>query len=249
MSPESPSLASTDFWDAYVGNVVLPARPDPNMAFEATLANTLASVAPVTHGSTVIEVGCAPAKWLGFYAERFGARVTGIEYTALGAELSRRNLAELDIDGTIREVDFFAAEPDPHDLVLSLGFIEHFEDLDATFARHLDFLAPGGRIVIGVPNYRGVIGALQRWTDPAHLALHNVAAMDPALYRRLASHHGLAVTFQEHINGPDPIIVKVGRRAGMLGVGVLHRIRALPFGSRLNHRWVSSYLLTVMRRP
>jgi SAM-dependent methyltransferase len=245
-------LASEEFWeDTYLGDVTLPARPSRSVQFERVLADALARHAPAAGGDSVVEIGCAPATWLGFYAERFGAAVTGIEYTAHGAELSRRNLAALGVGGEIAHADFFDVAPAPHDLVLSLGFIEHFDDLAGTFAHHAAFVAPGGALVLGVPNYRGLMGLLQRAGDPAHLAMHNTTAMDPALWRRLAGEHGLAVEWEGYLDGPDPDIIAVRpqRRWLFAALAVLDVLRRIRLGPHLNSARTSAYLLLVMRRP
>lgn len=247
---ETAGLASQQFWEAdYLASVSLPARPDSRVPFDRELAAALERHAPVGRGQCVLEVGCAPAKWLALYAERFGAQVSGIEYTAHGVELSRRNLLALGVPGEVRHEDFFHAHVTPVDLVLSLGFIEHFEDLEGAFARHVEFVAPGGAIVIGVPNYRGVLGAIQRLMNREHLDLHNLRAMVPALYTRLAAKHGLVVERQLYLDGPDPAILKPGRRWLMPLVVALELFRKLPGSERLNNRWLSAYLLTVVRRP
>lgn len=250
-SPEAAnSLAQPDFWEqVYLADVRLPARPDPRLAFDRELQGALERYAPMARGQIVLEVGCAPAKWLAFYAERFGARPVGIEYTAVGADLSRRNLAALGIDGEVIEADFFSLEPRPADLVLSLGFIEHFPDVAPVFSRHADFVPPGGLLVIGVPNYRGLLGGLQRWADPEHLELHNRDAMRPAIYRELGASNGLEVVHQHALDGPDPIIIKLGRRSATPAVYAMAALRRLPGSERLNHPLVSAYLLTVLRRP
>jgi SAM-dependent methyltransferase len=244
------NLAGEAFWaEDYLAGVALPARPDPAMPFDRCLAAALARDAPVAPGARVIEVGCAPAKWLVFYAERFEARVAGVEYTAHGAALSAANLRATGVDGDVRHADFFELAPTEHDLVLSLGFIEHFEDLDGAFERHVRFLAPGGLLAVGVPNYAGLLGSVQRWTDPAHLALHNLAAMEPGLYRRLAVAHGLTIRAQRYIGGPDPAIVRLGRQRGRLVTSPLGVLRMARVTDRLNSRLLSSYLLTVLQRP
>ena len=79
----------------------------------------------------------------------------GIEYSEQGAELSRRNLDACGLAGNIRHADFFDCEPSRNDLVLSMGFIEHFDDLEGVFARHLDFLAPGGRLLVEISTSAG----------------------------------------------------------------------------------------------
>ncbi len=202
---------------------------------------------PPPPGASVVEVGCAPAKWLGFYAERFGAYVEGIEYSEKGAKLSQDNLDMLGVQGRIVHDDFFTTDPQIYDLVVSLGFIEHFEDLDSAFARHLDFVAPEGRLLIGVPNFRGVNRLLQRWADPSYLALHNLRAMDPRLYVQFGARHGLELLAQRYIGGPDPIIVKLGRRWVTPLVLAEARLRRLDAVARFESGLTSPYLITVYR--
>ncbi len=252
MPEDQPAnIVDKSFWEEeYFGGESLPSRPDPTMAFERCLMAGLEQHAAVTNGASVIEAGCAPAKWLAFYAERFGARVSGIEYSAQGAALSRENLRLCGVDDAeIVEGDFFEVPPSPHDLVLSLGFIEHFDDLEGAFARHVEFLAPGGRLVIGVPNYRGANALVQRWADPEHLALHNTDAMRPSWLREVGARSGLTVEHVGYLGGFDPIIIKVTRRSALLWTIPEGRWRRLAVADRVNHGLLSSYLLAVYRRP
>ena len=251
-------LTEKQFWenDFYWARVSVPCRPDLAMPFDRAVAAELGARAPVERGQSVIEIGCAPAKWLLFYAERFGAEVSGIEYTEKGAALSRANLEAAGIDGVIHEADFFALAPEPHDLVLSLGFIEHFDDLAGTFARHVEFVRPGGRLALGVPNLRGVNRAAQWLADPDWLRLHNLAAMSPDLFRRLGAEHGLALEHLGYFGGFDPALIapsparaaaaRLPAKAIILG-GLAYR--RLPVSDRIQHRLFSSYLLGVFRRP
>jgi SAM-dependent methyltransferase len=243
------NLAEERFWEEeYLGGTELPCRPDPEFPFERVLAGTLSAHAPVGAGADVLEIGCAPGKWLLFYAERFGARPAGIEYNEFGASLTRRNLDEGGVEGEVLHADFFTVEPRPADLVLSLGFIEHFDDPAEAFERHLAFLRPGGTLVIGVPNFRGVLGAVQRWTEPGHLAMHNLAAMRPDLYRRLADQHGLKLSWQGYLDGLDPAILKLGRRSALPVVVALEQMHRRGVSADWRRPRLSAYLLTVLRR-
>lgn len=255
---ETPrNIVEKSFWesDYYRAITPLPCRADTELAFDRSFARALARHAPVEPGQTVLEVGCAPGKWLIFYAERFGARVTGIEYSEKGARLSRENLAAAAVAGEIVHGDFFAVDPARHDLVVSAGFIEHFDDLAATFARHLEFVAPGGRLAIGVPNFRGVNRVVQRLAEPGHLALHNLAAMRPALYRDFARTHGLALEHLGYLGGLDPAIIRLSNgpllspARAIPGVVTLLEQGLCAFGiaGRIKHSWLSSYLLAVYR--
>jgi SAM-dependent methyltransferase len=243
------NLADEHFWEEeYLGGTQLPCRPDPAFPFDRVLASALSAYAPARAGDDVLEIGCAPGKWLLFYAERFGARPAGIEYNEFGASLTRRNLAGVGVDGEILHADFFTVEPRPADLVLSLGFIEHFDNPDEAFERHLAFLRPRGTLVIGVPNFRGVLGAVQRWTDPGHLALHNLAAMRPDLYRRLAGQHSLTVSWQGYLDGLDPAILKLGRRSTLPVIVALEQMHRRGISADWRRPRLSAYLLTVLRR-
>ena len=64
--------------------------------------------------------------------------------------------------------------------MFSCGLIEHFEDPSEMVAAHLRLVAPGGTVLIAIPNYSGLYLRLQRWFDPANLAIHNVRIMNEA---------------------------------------------------------------------
>jgi SAM-dependent methyltransferase len=237
------------FWDdEHFADVTLPARPRLDFPFERCFARELVRHAPVTRGARVLEIGCTPGRWLVFYAERFGGRVEGVEYSARGVALTRRNLELSGVHGTVHHADVFEFEPRPFDLVLSSGFIEHFDDLDKAFARHVMFVAPSGRLVIGVPNFRGLNRVLQARADPAYLALHNLGAMEPTVYRRFAAEHELVLEHVGYLGGFDPVLIKNDRPDVRAVIGLEGLYRRLPGTDRLNHRLLSSYLLAVFRR-
>jgi SAM-dependent methyltransferase len=251
------NIVEKSFWenDYYWADATLPCRADMEFAFDRSLARALAAHAPVDSGESVLEVGCAPAKWLIFYAERFGARIAGIEYSQKGARLSRENLAAAGVSGDIQQADFFEVEPHPHDLVLSIGFIEHFDDPREALGRHLDFIAPGGRLAVGVPNFRGLNGALQRLAEPGYLAIHNTTTMHRSFYRDFARLHSLELEHLGYLGGFDPVIVRLNRgpllspRRAIPGAVTLaeSRFRRLGIAEKLEHPWLSNYLLAVYR--
>jgi SAM-dependent methyltransferase len=244
---EGPTnLASKDFWeDDYYRGIEIPARPDPGFPYERCLAGALEDLAPVARGERVLEVGCSPGRWLLWYAERFGAAVTGVEYSAAGVRLSRDNLAAAGVDGEIYEADFFSRELrlGRFGLVLSLGFIEHFDDISVAFARHADFVADGGRIAIGMPNFRGLTGFLQAWGDHGYLDIHNQRAMNPDLYRQIAGDHGMHLDAVRYLDGTDPAMIRATRRSVHAALLPLRTWRRLRLSDRVNHRLISSYLL------
>lgn len=243
------ALADQRFWEEeYIwADVEPPVRPDPNLEFDRALMQAFVDYTPPEHGSSVLEIGCAPAKWLVHLAERYGADVRGVEYSPKGAELSRKNLAACGVEGDIHEADFFAFDSPPVDMVVSLGFIEHFDDLADVFARHVRLVRSEGLLVVGVPNFAGWNRVLQFLGDPSYLALHNQRAMDPGQLRGLAAAHGLREVYLGYLGGPDPVIVRSRRKPVTALVLAGRRIRRLRIAESFNHRWFSSYLLGVWR--
>lgn len=245
------ALADKSFWeqDYYWAEAELPCRPDPGLHFDRSLGSALIELAGVGPGDSVIEIGCAPAKWLVHIAETTGAHVEGLEYSERGAALSAANLRSCGVEGRIHQGDFFVHQAREYDLVISLGFIEHFEELDEVFARHVEFLRPGGRLLLGVPNFHGLNGFLQRHSDPSYLGLHNLRAMEPEELRRLGRRYGLELLDQRYLGGADAVIVKPGAR-WVTGI-VLAEGRLLRLGltAGLSNRWFAPYLLTTYTKP
>ena len=163
-------------------------------------------------GMQVLEIGCAPGKYLAWVSRRLGARVTGLDYSARGLSFSRKLFAALAIEGDLYCEDVFETTlPDNgFDVVYSVGVIEHFEDPRPIVAKHVALTRPGGRTVIVIPNYGGIYGRLQRYFDAENLAIHNLGIMNPEPLRALAPAGERSAV--EPFGRLDPWLVNVGRR-------------------------------------
>lgn len=250
MRGRSGNLATHSFWvDTYLAHDEVPSRPSSNSPFETSLMAALALRGPAMRGERLVELGCAPGRWMVWYAERFGAAVSGVEYTERGAELTRENLDACGIEGSVHHVDFWDFEPETgYDIVLSLGFIEHFTDVDSAFARHVALVRPGGRIVLGVPNFQGLNRVLQRRFDPDWLALHNAEAMGHRSHLRRAAAHGLRTLSVDYVGSFDPDLIST-RRYGRKLLAPFWHLRRRGIGGKRNASWLSAYLLMVFERP
>lgn len=253
-------LTSSAFWDGYWGGFSLPDAIDERRPFDRTLAAALRELLQRTRGDA-LEIGCAPGRWLAFLSRQCGLRVSGIEYTADGAAATRRNLELLAVpDADVREADFFALAPEPvFDLVISLGFIEHFTDVEAVVARHAAWVRPGGLLVIGVPNFAGWHGWFQRMLDPRVLALHNLTIMRAERLAELGERAGLVPESTRYLGSFEPALPMA--QGGVHGwrefvakvlLRVARVVRHGPLGARLdgwNGPRVSAYILASYRKP
>lgn len=248
-------LTETQFWENYWRNCPLPNLVDPNFSFDRCLSSKLEKYLPQLHGE-IFEIGCAPGRWLAYLAKRHHLKPSGIEYSKAGMEATLRNLELLGVDaGEIHAGDFFSVNPEARfDVVLSLGFIEHFADPDAVVARHLAWLKPGGVLVLGVPNFRGIYRHLQSILDAEVLLKHNLDVMTPDYFERLGHKFHLDPLHIEYLGSFEPSLPVPSRSQKglmqlmlriMLRIGVRLRSRWMD---EINHPWFSSYLLAIYRK-
>ena len=142
-------------------------------------------------GAAVVEIGSAPGEHLVRLHETFGLVPYGIEYSPSGVAVNRAVFAARGIDPrNVIETDFFSdecleAHRERFDMVISRGFIEHFESPAPVVNRHLELLKPGGLLIVTIPNLKGVNLALTRLFHRELIPMHNVEIMSKAAFARL----------------------------------------------------------------
>jgi SAM-dependent methyltransferase len=249
-------LTEVEFWNNYWGNIQLPSQVDMDFPFDRCLAIELKKQLHGVSGD-LFEIGCAPGKWLAHLSIECNLRPNGIEYSEPGMRATVNNLKVLNIpSGIIIAGDFFSQNPTPQfDVVMSLGFIEHFDNAVDVVAQHLAWLKPGGLLVLGVPNFCGIYYFLQRVLDRSILDKHNLKIMNLDFFRKLAEQFRLNTTFLGYIGSFEPSLPIARHKYGnplqflvksLLWLAVrIRRFRALD---RFNNRFVSSYILAVYKK-
>jgi 2-polyprenyl-3-methyl-5-hydroxy-6-metoxy-1,4-benzoquinol methylase len=139
----------------------------------------------------IVEVGCAPGKYLINFNTMFGYTPYGVEYSEKGVEITKENFrkAQLDPQGVVF-ADFF----DPHfqevskgkyDVVFSRGFIEHFDDVTHVVDLHRNMVRRGGYVVIMIPNLNGVNKVIAKFLNKGSFDLHNTSIMNTNAFNAL----------------------------------------------------------------
>lgn len=125
----------------------------------------------------VLEVGCAPGRWLVYFQRTFGYAVTGCDYSERGCLSTRETLAAAGISGDVFQRDLFTLEGQ-WDVVFSAGLIEHFTDPKAVLTKFLTLLPAHGMLVSLVPNLAGLSGFYHRAFKPETFHTHRVVTLD-----------------------------------------------------------------------
>jgi 2-polyprenyl-3-methyl-5-hydroxy-6-metoxy-1,4-benzoquinol methylase len=134
----------------------------------------------IKRGDEVLEIGCAPGKYLLWCTKVAGAKASGVEYAPKSFEATKRLFEKSGDAIDLRLEDIFETTfRSNFNVVYSLGLIEHFEgeQLKQLVHKHVELLKPGGVAVIVIPNFRGWYGAiLSRFNKPIYDA-HNINLM------------------------------------------------------------------------
>jgi len=251
------SLSDKSFWKDYWTSVRIPNRVDPGFSFDRCLDRFFSkNLTKSMAGATLIEIGCAPGRWLAYFSEKFGLKASGIDYSEFGVKKTRENLMLLGVDAEVLQEDFFKFNSaKKYDVVLSLGFIEHFEDQDRVIQKHLDLLKVGGLLVLGVPNFRGIYGAIQRHYCKDVLDKHNLGIMSLPFFHGIAREKSLEVLVCEYVGGFEPaLFVKPPRpslaqnlfiRAPLFALSKIRKLRAFD---GLNHPAISGYMICILKK-
>ena len=249
-------LTEVTFWDDYWANVKLPSTVNLDFSFERCLAETLKKNLSGVEGE-VLEVGCAPGKWLDFMAKEFGLRPNGIEYSEAGVNATLKNFQLIGLDpGTFLTGDFLQMKPDRQfDIVMSFGFIEHFTNADEVVKLHLLWLKPGGILILGVPNFRGINFLIQKILDKTVLDKHNLDIMSLEYFTGLADRFNLETTYLNYFGSFEPALpiakLRIENPLQFMVksfIWLARRVRRIKMLDALNNPFFSSYILAIYKK-
>src|SRR5947208_345372 len=151
-------------------------------------------------GGSCLEIGFLPGDILTYLSRRFHFVASGIDLTPFReSEVRARMMRNGATVGRLVNEDFLSLSPEGlYDVVCSFGFIEHFSDPEPVIKKHVEFLRPGGTLVISSPNFAVAQYFMHYWLDRENLQNHNVKAMDLDLWRRVLETNGMQILFSEY---------------------------------------------------
>lgn len=249
-------LTSEIFWTEYWSKLVLPVGVDLNFKNDRVIANEILTAVANSKITSALEIGCAPGKWLSFLAQKLECQVTGIEYVKIAAEKTIENLEFQKIKNyLIINGDFFNHNiTNTFDIVISLGFIEHFSHYEKVLEDQLKLVSRNGYLIIGIPRFKGINFFLQKGIDPfianKLLASHNLNVMNLGVFERFAKDHKLSIVVNKFVGGFEPGLFPVGEIKNIIPrvfFKILLRIFNLLFNN-FNSSITSSYQVAIFKR-
>lgn len=112
------------------------------------LMNCMPLSATKTRTGRFLDVGCGNG-WVSEQVNKRGWRAEGIEPTTAGCERTRERGVTVH-QGTINTLDL---EHGAYDAVLFFHALEHVADPRQDLQRAIELMAPGGQLLIGIPNF------------------------------------------------------------------------------------------------
>jgi len=253
-------LTSEQFWNEYWEDYPLPSeiKRSKGELFLNTLLDTFDNYLPRDKNKTILEIGGSPGRYLAYMYRNFGYKIHSLDYSETGNKKTIENFNLLQIPIEVYNKDLFSDELNlpQFDIVYSLGFIEHFFDLNLVIEKHLKLLKHSGILLIGVPNYLGINHWFLKRLSPKLLSIHNIAAMDISNWRSLEEKYNLQKIFKGYIGGFEPQNLNRWEKKNIKTflLKVITKILSLllhsnfKFLRRFNSKYFSAYLVGIYRK-
>jgi 2-polyprenyl-3-methyl-5-hydroxy-6-metoxy-1,4-benzoquinol methylase len=209
---EQAFLTNETFWDDFWGEITLPARIEPDVQWYMALAEAFHTYLPPGNDTLrLLEIGCAPGRWLVWFRQAMHYQVAGCDSSPHGISLTRENVRLNGIEVELYQGDMFSniVPEQAFDVVVSIGLIEHFTETEPVIRRHLEFVKPGGYLALNVPNMAGKLNLflLRMARMQRFLSVHNLEVMNRTFFEKIARTYGLETVFLNYIGGFDPGLI------------------------------------------
>ena len=205
---ENDRLTDKEYWENRWQRVRTPKEIRRNTKHQVNkvLLKIFDTYLPSKEKLTILEIGGAPGQFLAYLTKQFGYVPHAIDYSPIGCEKMREAFERANMDVTIYNRDIFSDLSDlpRFDIVFSMGFIEHFSDLNSIVEKHIELLKRQGILLLGVPNYRGISQVVLKRLAPQKLSMHNLEAMDTKNWESFEKEQGLQTIFKAYIGGFNP---------------------------------------------
>lgn len=203
-------LTKQEYWEDYWSSYKLPLeiKKSKDSLYLNEILNTFDTYLPKDSQLSILEIGGSPGQYLIYMHRQFGYKIHCLDYSEIGCLKTKENYELLNIQGEIYQQDLFSENLNLplFDIVYSLGFVEHFSNLNPVIEKHLRLLKQGGILVIGAPNFLGINHWFLKRLAPELLSKHNLEAMDISTWASFEKEFNLGIVFKGYVGGFEPQI-------------------------------------------
>jgi 2-polyprenyl-3-methyl-5-hydroxy-6-metoxy-1,4-benzoquinol methylase len=251
-------ITEKEYWDDFWEMTTLPQTVDYNFSNDRVIADFVKKNIPAGFSTKkALEIGCAPGKWMVFLAKELDYVPEGCEYLRSAVITTEKNLTMNGLnDPKIHEGDFlkFDFGEQKYDLVLSLGFIEHFADPESVIEKMTKILNHHGILVIGIPKFSGINYFFAKQVDRTIknklLPRHNLKIMNCNFFREISNIFSLKPIKISCVGAFEPALYDISN-SPLWFKGIFH-LSTLLFNNRLcrtlNAEFYSSYILAAYQK-
>lgn len=171
-------LSTVEYWDSVLTAAKLP-RINSYQSYYIPM-NFFDEVLKNESKKTLMEIGAGSSGWLPYFSQKYGYKVSGLDYSEIGCKIGLKNLemTKVDFDEMICEDIFKWNSPKKYDVIFSYGVIEHFEHPEKILKICHDHLNKDGIIITVVPNLAGLMGSWSKRFVPDIFAIHKIIKKD-----------------------------------------------------------------------
>lgn len=186
-------LTSKEYWEEYYKKTQTTKDKISRIASEYDqLWEMLFSKNEANPPKTILEIGGYPGRYLAYLSDKFILVPTCLDYNSDVSKIEEcMNIFDVN-DYKVIQTDIFNHQIEKqYDIVISLGFVEHFSDYNQILDKHCEYLKPGGTLLIMIPNKRW----LRKWygylVDYDNLKAHNLKCMNFKTFNDFAKRNNL----------------------------------------------------------
>ena len=207
----------------------------------------------------VLEIGGAYGEYLMFLYHSLHYRISSLDYSTTGNVATIEKFKQAGVPIQIIERDLFSDISDlpKFDIVYSLGFIEHFDDLTPVVSKHVELVKPGGILLLGIPNLGGIYKRVLRKIAPSFEETHNLDTMNLDSWKNFEEKLNLQPIFKGYIGGFEPMTMKKLEKRSLVNITIYSIVTALTlllsfsfrFLRRYNSAYLSGYMIGIYKTP
>lgn len=202
-------LTKKEYWESSWKNIQLPAIFLSDYSHEIISKKFLKVIKDLNVSpKKIIELGGCPGRWSDFFSKKFSCRCDVLEYGENNCKITEKNYKLLGINGTIFNQDLFdnTIEKESYDVVISDGLVEHFDELEVVFGKHVELVKKGGMLIIGVPNIKQA-PIYNYFAKKDEKGYGGYRIIEKEEFMRVATNFGLKIEFCDYLGVFNPGLV------------------------------------------